>query len=118
MIPVRMDSKGQVAGVVHDVSKSGETAFMEPLAIIQISNELENLVAEQKAEEIRILRSISSKIRESAGGISAEYSVVVHLDLLNAISGLADKLHMEIPRLWNPAVSPSGEHAIPFSCSH
>lgn len=101
VIPVRMDSKGQVAGVVHDVSKSGETAFMEPLAIIQIANELENLVAEQKAEEIRILRSISSKVRESAEGISAEYFVVVHLDLLNAISGLADKLHMEIPQVMD-----------------
>ncbi|MFI5294493.1 MAG: endonuclease MutS2 [Thermodesulfovibrionales bacterium] len=99
VIPVRMDSKGQVAGVVHDVSKSGETAFMEPLAVIQITNELENLVAEQKAEEIRILRSISSKVRESAEGISAEYSVVVHLDLLNAISVLADKLRMELPRV-------------------
>jgi DNA mismatch repair protein MutS2 len=97
VIPVRMDSKGQVAGVVHDVSKSGETAFMEPLAIIQIANELENLVAEQKAEEIRILRNISSKIRESADGITAEYAVIVHLDLLNAVAGLADKLHMEIP---------------------
>ncbi len=99
VIPVRMDSKGQVAGVVHDVSKSGETAFMEPLPVIQITNELENLVAEQKAEEIRILRSISSKVRESAEGISAEYSVVVHLDLLNAISVLADKLRMELPRV-------------------
>src|SRR5208282_3057549 len=44
VIPVRMDSKGQVQGVVHDVSKSGETAFIEPLSIISLSNELENLV--------------------------------------------------------------------------
>jgi len=58
VIPVRMDSKGQVPGVVHDVSKSGETAFIEPLAIISLSNELENLIAAQKAEEIRILRGI------------------------------------------------------------
>jgi len=99
VIPVRMDSKGQVAGVVHDVSKSGETAFMEPLSIIQTANELENLVAEQKAEEIRILRNISLKVRESAGDISAEYSVVVHLDLLHAITGLAEKLQMKIPQV-------------------
>jgi len=56
VLPVRMDSKGQVPGVVHDISKSGETAFIEPLSIIGLSNELENLVAEAKAEEIRILR--------------------------------------------------------------
>lgn len=99
VIPVRMDSKGQVAGVVHDVSKSGETAFIEPLAIIQTANELENLVAEQKAEEIRILRNISSRIRESAMGISDEYAVVVHLDLLNAIAVLAGDMEMEIPQV-------------------
>ncbi|HSB31186.1 MAG TPA: hypothetical protein VLD55_06255, partial [Candidatus Sulfobium mesophilum] len=99
VIPVRMDSKGQVAGVVHDVSKSGETAFIEPLAIIQSANELENLVAEQKAEEIRILRNISSRIRESAMGISDEYAVVVHLDLLNAIAVLAGDMEMEIPQV-------------------
>ncbi|HYA31280.1 MAG TPA: hypothetical protein VED67_00870, partial [Thermodesulfovibrionales bacterium] len=63
VIPVRMDSKGLVPGVVHDVSRSGETAFVEPLAIISLSNELENLIAEQKAEEIRILRDISSRVR-------------------------------------------------------
>ncbi len=101
VIPVRMDSKGQVAGVVHDVSKSGETAFIEPLAIIQSANELENLVAEQKSEEIRILRNISSMIRESAAGISGEYSVVVHLDLLNAIASLALDLRMEIPQVMD-----------------
>jgi len=58
VIPVRMDSKGMVKGVVHDVSSSGETAFMEPLEIIPFVNELENLTAEEKAEEIRILREL------------------------------------------------------------
>ncbi len=97
VIPVRMDSKGQVAGVVHDVSKSGETAFVEPLAIIHLANELENLIAEQKAEEIRILRDISSRIRSSSDAIDAEYRVIVQLDLLNCIAAFAGSLGMEIP---------------------
>jgi len=99
VIPVRMDSKGQVAGVVHDVSKSGETAFIEPLAIINLANELENLFAEQRAEEIRILRNISARIRESADGIAAEYGTVVGLDLLNCIARFAEGLDMEIPSI-------------------
>ena len=66
VIPVRMDSKGMVRGVVHDVSASGETAFMEPLEIIPFVNELENVSAEEKAEEIRILRQLSAWIREDA----------------------------------------------------
>lgn len=99
VIPVRMDSKGQVAGVVHDISKSGETAFIEPLAIIHLSNELENLAAEEKAEELRILRAISAMIREKAEGIAAEFAIIVHLDMLNCIAQFAEHLHMEVPEI-------------------
>jgi len=99
VIPVRMDSKGQVPGVVHDVSRSGETAFIEPLAIIGLSNELENLIAEQKAEEMRILRDICSRIRVVADEMGVQYKVIVHLDLLYCISRFADELGMQIPRI-------------------
>ncbi len=104
VIPVRMDAKGQVAGVVHDVSKSGETAFVEPLAIIHLANVLENLIAEQKAEEIRVLRNISSRIRETSNGIDAEYRVIVQLDLLNSIAKFSLLLGMEIPGISDSGV--------------
>ncbi|MCL4458046.1 MAG: endonuclease MutS2 [Nitrospirae bacterium] len=99
VIPVRMDSKGQVQGVVHDVSKSGETAFMEPLIIIGLSNELENLIAEAKAEEIRILRNLSSKIRAVSSEMESEYKVVVYIDMLNSIAVFSDRLGMEPPQM-------------------
>ncbi len=99
VIPVRMDSKGMVPGVVHDISKSGETAFIEPLTVIHLSNELENLAAEEKAEELRILRAISAAIRESADAIAAEFSVIVQLDMLNCIARFADQLHMNVPEI-------------------
>jgi DNA mismatch repair protein MutS2 len=97
VIPVRMDSKGQVQGVVHDVSRSGETAFVEPFSVISLSNELENLIAEQKAEEIRILRSISSQIRAVVSEIDVEYRTVIYIDMLNSIALFADRLGMETP---------------------
>lgn len=101
VIPVRMDSRGHVSGIVHDVSKSGETAFIEPLTIINLSNELENLVAEQKAEEIRILRNICSKIRDVVDEIDAEYKTIVHLDVLKCIARFADMMQMESPQINN-----------------
>jgi DNA mismatch repair protein MutS2 len=103
VIPVRMDSKGQVPGVVHDVSRSGETAFVEPLALIGLSNELENLIAEQKAEEIRILRDICSRIRTIADDLETQYRVIVNLDLLNCIAEFSERLRMQ-----NPVISDSG----------
>jgi len=97
VIPVRMDSKGMVPGVVHDVSKSGETAFIEPLIIINLSNELGNLVADQKAEELRILRSLCSAIREVIEACEREFTITVHIDVLNSIARFADALRMENP---------------------
>lgn len=99
VIPVRMDSKGMIPGVVHDVSKSGETAFIEPLGIINLANELENLIAEQKAEEIRILRNICSQIRNVIDDIYAEYETIVYLDVMNCIARFADLLKMETPQI-------------------
>lgn len=99
VIPVRMDSKGQVPGVVHDISKSGETAFVEPLAIIQLSNELENLIAEAKGEEIRILKNICGMIRAVAGSLAEEFGILVSLDVLHAIAKSADVVGMEVPRV-------------------
>lgn len=97
VIPVRMDAKGEVSGVVHDVSKSGETAFIEPLGIINMSNELENLIAEAKAEEIRILRSLSSAVRGRADEVLHTYNVIVYLDTLNCLAVFADRLSMQPP---------------------
>ncbi|MCX8031118.1 MAG: endonuclease MutS2 [Thermodesulfovibrionales bacterium] len=97
VIPVRMDSKGQVAGVVHDISSSGQTAFIEPVEIIAISNELESLLAEQKAEEIRILRTLTAKIRENLTKIEEEFKIVVYFDILNCIANFAQSLRMENP---------------------
>lgn len=99
VIPVRMDSKGMVAGVVHDVSNTGETAFMEPLEIIGLANELENLAAEIKAEEIRIIRDICREIRISADSIDAEFATLVRLDLLNSIARFAELIQAHPPKV-------------------
>lgn len=95
VIPVRMDSKGMVKGVVHDVSSSGETAFMEPLEIIPFVNELENLTAEEKAEEIRILKQLSAWIREDAPELAACFETLVQIDMLTAMARYADLYSLE-----------------------
>lgn len=99
VIPVRMDSKGMVKGVVHDVSSSGETAFMEPLEIIPFVNELENLSAEEKAEEIRILRQLSGWIREDSVELADCFDTLLVLDGLNSIASFADRYGLETPQL-------------------
>src|SRR3990172_3357256 len=99
VIPVRKDSKGRVPGVVHDISRSGETAFIEPLEIIGVANELENLIADEKAEEIRILKAISGKIRLVADEILAQHETIVYMDVLNSIARFSDYIKMNIPEM-------------------
>jgi len=99
VIPVRMDSKGQISGVVHDVSRTGETAFVEPLEIIGLANELENLSAEEKAEEMRILRDICQRIRKSVKELREQYETVVYLDVLQSIAKFADLLNLGVPQM-------------------
>jgi DNA mismatch repair protein MutS2 len=99
VIPVRMDSKNQIQGVVHDVSRTGETAFVEPLNILSLANQLENLLAEQKAEEIRILRELSTMIRQRADALETDQKILVLLDFLSCLADLADRLHMEPPEV-------------------
>jgi DNA mismatch repair protein MutS2 len=99
VIPVRMDSKTQIPGVVHDVSRTGETAFIEPLGIISLANQLGNLMAEEKAEVIRILRELSTMVRQRADDLENEQAILVHLDLLSSLSHLADRMRMETPEI-------------------
>jgi DNA mismatch repair protein MutS2 len=99
VIPVRMDSKGMVPGVVHDVSNSGETAFMEPIEIIGLANELENLMAEEKGEQLRILRELCAWLREEAEEIEHQFATLVQLDLLHSIACFAGKIDAEPPQI-------------------
>jgi DNA mismatch repair protein MutS2 len=104
VIPVRMDSKGRIPGVVHDISRSGETAFIEPLEIIGVANELENLVAEEKAEEIRILKAISGKIRLVADEIETQYETIIYIDVLSSIARFSDSLKMNVPEINDSSI--------------
>lgn len=99
VIPVRMDSKGQVSGVTHDVSRTGETAFIEPLEIIGLANELENLYAEEKAEMMRVLRDICQRIRKVVNEFKQQYEIVIYLDVLNSIAQFVDLLNLSVPHI-------------------
>lgn len=99
VIPVRMDSKGQVPGVVHDVSNTGETAFVEPLAVIGMTNELEGVLADEKAEVIRILRSICIKLRASANEIASQYGVLCHVDMISSVAAFAEDMSLSFPKI-------------------
>lgn len=112
VIPVRMDAKGEVRGVVHDISRTGETAFVEPLEIIGLSNELENLHAEEKSEVIRILRAISKTLRAVSPDIEAQFRDLVHIDMIASLAALGGKLRMSTPQIGGKLKIHGGRHPL------
>lgn len=99
VIPVRMDSKGQVSGIIHDVSRSGETAFIEPAEITTLSKRLEELLIEERLEVIRILKEISFEIHQISETLEREFNLLVYLDKMFSLYKFAQKFNAEVPEL-------------------
>ena len=92
VVPVKADHKGSVPGLVHDISASGMTLFIEPMAVVKANNELRELAAKEKLEIERILAELSADCAEHRDDIEADYLNLVRLDLIFAKAKLSYKL--------------------------
>ena len=92
VVPVKAECKGAIPGLVHDISSSGMTVFIEPMAAVKANNELRELTAKEKLEIERILSELSADCAEHAGDIASDYSLLVRLDLIFAKAKLSYKL--------------------------
>jgi len=84
VIPVRSEQKRSVEGIVHGSSSSGATVFMEPLAVLEMNNDLVRLQDEEHAEIARILAELTDLIQASAAPIEAALSLAAYLELVFA----------------------------------
>ncbi len=99
VVPVKAEFKNAVPGLVHDVSGSGATLFIEPMAAVKANNELRELRAREKAEIERILAELSSDCAEHADGISLDFDLLVRLDLIFAKAKLSYALDAVEPEI-------------------
>ena len=90
VIPVKVEQKRRVQGVVHGASSSGQTVFVEPLETIEQNNELVRLFDEEQAEVHRILQEMTGRIREQAEPILAALQVLAELELQFAKARFAE----------------------------
>lgn len=88
-LPVRAESKTSVPGMVHDQSSSGSTLFIEPMAVVNLNNELKELFLKEQEEIDRILADLSNRVTENANGIRQDYTVLAELDFIFAKAELA-----------------------------
>lgn len=92
VVPVKADHKGAVPGLVHDISATGMTLFVEPMAAVKANNELRELSAKEKLEIERILAELSADCAEHRMDIDSDYDILVRLDLIFAKAKLSYKL--------------------------
>ena len=92
VLPVRADHKAAVPGLVHDVSASGMTLFVEPMAAVKANNELRELAAREKLEIERVLGELSAACAEHADDFSEDCLLLVRLDLIFAKAKLSYKM--------------------------
>jgi DNA mismatch repair protein MutS2 len=109
VIPVKIEQKRRVPGVVHGASSSGQTVFVEPLETIEQNNELVRLLDEELAEVHRILLEMTRQIGESAEAILAAADVLAELELQFAKARFAEDYNCVAVTLSTvaPASSPA-----------
>ena len=99
VVPVKAEHKGAVPGLVHDISASGATLFIEPMAAVKANNELRELSAKEKLEIERILAELSADCAEHRDDISSDFEILVRLDLIFAKAKLSYKLNCQSPSM-------------------
>ncbi|MBF0466152.1 MAG: endonuclease MutS2 [Nitrospirae bacterium] len=99
VIPVKKESKGQIPGVIHDISKTGETIFVEPYVAQTLGNEIESLKGEEKIEEFKIIKHLSSLIRAHLAEIEKDYQITVKIDAVSALSRYSEVCNMSAPEI-------------------
>ena len=99
VIPVKIEQKRRVQGVVHGASSSGQTVFIEPLETIEQNNELVRLLEEEQAEVRRILLEMTQRIGEQSTEIAAAQEILAALELQFAKARFADDYNCVEPML-------------------
>ena len=89
VVPVKAECKGSIPGLVHDISSSGATLFVEPMGVVQANNELKELEAREEKEIERILRELSAQCADAMEYILLDYDMLVHLDMIFARAQLS-----------------------------
>ena len=99
VVPVKIENKSRVKGLVHDISGSGQTAYIEPMAVVEANNDLKELYIKENQEIEKILRKLSELVGETSEEIKSNQEKLIELDFIFAKARLALNYHANMPKL-------------------
>lgn len=99
VVPVKSESKGKLQGIVHDMSASGQTVYIEPMAVVNLNNELRTLYIEEDREIKRILEELSAKVAEVAEELMGNEEILKELDFIFAKGQMSINMDGQAPLL-------------------
>ncbi|RSJ69415.1 Endonuclease MutS2 [Streptococcus oralis] len=99
VLPVKNTYRNKIAGVVHDISASGNTVYIEPREVVKLSEEIASLRADERYEMIRILQELSERVRPHAAEIANDAWIIGHLDLIRAKVRFIQERQAVVPQL-------------------
>ncbi|WP_314625339.1 endonuclease MutS2 [uncultured Selenomonas sp.] len=99
VIPIKQEYRQSFPGIVHDQSASGATLFIEPLALVDLNNDLKQLALAEKNEMQRILRLLSQAVGENSSILKEKCTILAHLDFIFARAKLAAAMQATKPAL-------------------
>ncbi|MCL0102139.1 endonuclease MutS2 [Dehalococcoidia bacterium] len=107
VLAVKSEMRGQIQGLIHDLSSSGATVFMEPLATVELGNAWRELKIAERREIDRILRELTSQVGTVSEEILRSLEVLARVDLALAKAQLATEMQATMPELLQPGNSAS-----------
>ncbi len=99
VVPVKAEFKNEVPGLIHDVSSTGSTYFVEPMSSVNANNALRELLLREKKEIERILAELSAEAANHRETISQDYSLLVDLDAIFARAKLSFRMKATAPQI-------------------
>ena len=90
VVPVKSEFKNEIPGLVHDLSGSGSTFFIEPMGVVKANNELRELQAKEEKEIDRILAELSAEAASFREDINLDYELLIRLDVIFARAKLLE----------------------------
>ena len=99
VVPIKQEYKNYFPGIVHDQSASGSTVFIEPMAVVNLNNEVKQMIAAERHEIDRILRDISNQVRRVDEQLLTNCEIMAEIDFAFAKASLAHEMQAIEPMI-------------------